>query len=218
MVKDMDKISRKERDDIRKRQEILNTAMSIFAAQGFHGTTMAQISQNSQYPLGTIYKYFTSKKQIYHDLVMGKAHELAHILRAITTKEDLNPLEQLEESLFAQTDFYRTNREFIRIYISERSNIDAVMMPQLNQKINRMHERRVTLFQGIFEKGITQGLFKPYPAQEMAVMFSDISHSASWSSLFRDEGEELLKQKLHMVFEMFTQGVFHDLGQNELSQ
>ena len=200
--------SRKEMDDNRRKQEIRRTALSIFASCGFHGTTMSRISQTSEYPLGTIYKYFSSKKQIYHDLVVEKAMELSQILLNISEQKDLGPTEKLRALLFASADFYMANNEFIRIYISERSNIDAVMMPKLNEKINRMHTRMIDLFQTIFEQGREKQRFKPYPPQEMAVMFSDIVHSASWACLFRNEGEGQLQQRLDMVFDMFTRGIF----------
>lgn len=199
-------ISRKERDDQRRRQEILDTALSIFASQGFHGTTMAQISQESQYPLGTIYKYFSSKKQIYHDLVMERVHQLGQILLEITSRKETSLLDKLRESLFAKALFYKTNDEFIRIYISERSNIDAVMMPKLNQKVNRMHNKMVTLFETIFEQGRNK-IFQPYPAREMAILFTDIAHSVSWSSLFMEENEKHLNNRLEMIFDMFINGV-----------
>ncbi|MBI9090182.1 MAG: TetR/AcrR family transcriptional regulator [Desulfobacterium sp.] len=203
----MASISRKERDDQRRRQEILDTALSIFAAKGFHGTTMAQISQDSQYPLGTIYKYFSGKQQMYHDLVLHKVQELGLILLEISKQKETTAMEKLLESLFAKARFYRNNDEVIRIYISERSNIDAVLMPKLNQKVNKMHQKMVDLFQGIFERGIKDGEFKAYPAKEIAIVFSDIAHSASWASLFREEDEAALEQRLTMVFDMFTKGV-----------
>ncbi|MCP4116604.1 MAG: TetR/AcrR family transcriptional regulator [Desulfobacteraceae bacterium] len=203
----MASISRKERDDQRRRQEILDTALSIFAAKGFHGTTMAQISQESQYPLGTIYKYFSGKQQMYHDLVLHKVQELGLIFLDISKKKEATARQKLLDSLFAKARFYRNNDEVIRIYISERSNIDAVLMPKLNQKVNKMHQKMVDLFQAIFEQGIRDGEFKAYPAKEIAIVFSDIAHSASWASLFREEDEAALDQRLTMIFEMFTKGV-----------
>ncbi len=230
-------ISRRERDDQRRKDEILDAALSIFATQGFHGATMAQISQEAQYPLGTIYKYFSSKKQIYHDLVMERVHQLGQILISISNKKELTAREKLKESLFAKAKFYRSNSDFIRIYISERSNIDAVMLPKLNEKVNRMHQKMITLFQKIFEQGI-EDEFKPYPTREMATLFTEIAHSVAWSSLFHngnsessdndnkdrqnidkkkidntniyepEQGdEEILNKRLNMVFDIFMSGV-----------
>ncbi len=207
MVYEGIKISRKERDEIRRRKEILKAAMSVFASQGFHGTTMAEISRTSQYPLGTIYKYFTSKKQIYNDLVMEKIHDLGKIFFKISKQKDLRPTEKLKASLFSMADFYKKNDDFIKIYISERSSIDSVVMPRLNNNVNKMHAKMVDLFQDIFEQGKKLNEFRSYPARDMAVLFSDIAHSASWASLFTDENEQDMEKRLNMIFKMFTFGV-----------
>lgn len=200
-------LTRKERDDIRKRQEILEAAMEIFARGGFHNTTMAQISKASQYPLGTIYKYFPGKKEMYHDLVIGRVHELGHILYDISRDEDLDAKARLLAALKAQARFYKANREVVKIYISERSNIDAVGMPKLNERVNRLHERMVLLFKDMFDEGIRIGLFKSYPSRDMAELFADIVHSAAWSTLFREEDEAGMEQRLSMIFDMFTNGI-----------
>ena len=212
------KLSRKQRDEIRRKKEILDSAMSVFASQGFHGTTMAMISQASQYPLGTIYKYFTSKKQIYNDLVMEKIHDLGKIFFRISQRDDITPTTKLNESLFAMAKFYKKNNEFIRIYIAERSSIDSVVMPRLNENVNKMHEKMVDLFRSIFEQGKKTNEFKNYPEKDMAVLFSDIAHSASWSSLFTDESEKEFKQRLNIIFKMFTRGISNIKEQGKKGQ
>ena len=202
-------LTRKERDDLRKRKEILETARKIFAARGFHSTTMAQISKASQYPLGSIYKYFPGKKEMYHDLVINKVHDLGQILFEIKQDRKTSVSDKLEACLFAQAAFYKANREVVRIYISERSNIDAVAMPKLNEKVNKLHEKMVSLFQEIFDQGIARDEFKPFPPHDMAVLFSDIVHSAAWASLFREEDETAMNKRLSMIFTMFTNGILN---------
>ncbi len=200
-------LTRKERDDLRKRGEILETALEIFASRGFHSTTMARISKASQYPLGTIYKYFPGKKEMYHDLVINRVRELGQVLFEISQNQNIQVDDKLKSCLFAQASFYRANREVVRIYISERSNIDAVAMPKLNEKVNTFHEAMVSLFRDIFDQGIAQGKFKSYPSEDMAALFSDIVHSAAWASLFRDEDDKELNNRLSMIFDMFTNGI-----------
>jgi len=207
MGRSMGNLTRKERDDLRKRGEILEIALEIFASRGFHSTTMAQISKASQYPLGTIYKYFPGKKKMYHELVINRVRDLGHILFDISQNEKIGVCDKLKSCLFAQAAFYRANREVVRIYISERSNIDAVAMPKLNERVNTFHEKMVNLFQDIFDQGVDQGKFKSYPAGDMAALFSDIVHSAAWASLFRDEDDTELNKRLSMIFDMFTTGI-----------
>jgi AcrR family transcriptional regulator len=200
-------LTRKERDEQRKRREILAAALAVFAEGGFHNTTMAQISKAAQYPLGTIYKYFPGKKEMYHDLVIERVHELGRILYDIAQKEDLSVTDRLLAALKAQARFYRDNQDVVKIYISERSNIDSVGMPQLNERVNRLHERMVQLFQNLFDQGIQHGVFKPYPPRDMAELFADIAHSAGWSGLFRDEDLNASDRRLSMIFDMVATGI-----------
>jgi TetR/AcrR family transcriptional regulator len=200
-------LTRKQRDDKRKRKEILAAALAMFAEGGFHNTTMAQISKASQYPLGTIYKYFPGKKEMYHDLVIERVHELGRILYEIAHKENVSVTDRLLAALKAQARFYRDNQDVVKIYISERSNIDSVGMPQLNERVNRLHERMVQLFEKMFDQGIQEGVFKSYPARDMAELFADIVHSAAWSGLFREENKDKSDQRLSMIFEMIAFGI-----------
>jgi AcrR family transcriptional regulator len=203
----MASLTRKERDDKRKRREILAAALAVFAEGGFHNTTMARISKAAQYPLGTIYKYFPGKKEMYHDLVIERVHELGRILYDISRKQDLSVTDRLLAALKAQARFYRDNRDVVKIYISERSNIDSVGMPQLNERVNRLHERMVKLFETLFDQGIQDGVFKSFPARDMAELFADIVHSASWSGLFRDEDTAAADRRLSMIFDMVAFGI-----------
>ena len=171
---------------------------------------MAQISKRSQYPLGTIYKFFPGKKEMYHDLVINRVRDLGHILTEIRDNPDRGVREKLMACLEAQADFYRANQEVVKIYISERSNIDAVAMPQLNEKVNGFHERMVLLFQALFEQGIGNGEFKAYPSRDMAELYADIVHSAAWASLFREDDEKTAGKRLAMIFDMFTNGILNN--------
>ena len=45
-----------------KRQAILDSALSLFADQGFHGTSVPQIAQKAGVAAGTIYRYFDGKE------------------------------------------------------------------------------------------------------------------------------------------------------------
>jgi TetR/AcrR family transcriptional regulator len=200
-------LTRKQRDDQRKRREILAVALAMFAEGGFHNTTMAQISKAAQYPLGTIYKYFPGKKEMYHDLVIERVHELGRILYDIAHQQDVSVTDRLLGALKAQARFYRDNQDVVKIYIFERSNIDSVGMPQLNERVNRLHERMVQLFENLFDQGIREKVFKTYPARDMAELFADIVHSAAWSGLFREENSTQSDRRLSMIFEMVTTGI-----------
>lgn len=203
--------SRKERENELKKSEILKAAERVFATGGYHGTTMAQISQASEYPLGTIYKFFAGKEQIYHDLVFTKGLELGDILIEITKNQEIRPSQRLMDSLRACADFCQGNQNFIRIYVSERSNIDGALTPSLNNKINKLHRRLIALFQDLFEEGIEKNEFKPYPSHQMAVMFTGLMTSIAWFWVTEEAGApDALGAFIKTVLDIFTHGISSD--------
>jgi TetR/AcrR family transcriptional regulator, transcriptional repressor for nem operon len=52
-----------------KRDRLLQTAVTLVHQQGFHHTTLAEIAQQAQVPLGTVYYFFKTKEAIGEALV-----------------------------------------------------------------------------------------------------------------------------------------------------
>jgi len=59
-----------------KKQDIFDTTLALVVRQGLHATPMAQIAQESNVAVGTIYHYFSSKEQIIHELYLGIHQDL----------------------------------------------------------------------------------------------------------------------------------------------
>ena len=62
--------TRKEREREFKRSEILDAAIQIFAKKGFKATTLDEIAEKSEFGKGTIYNYFSSKEEIYKEIII----------------------------------------------------------------------------------------------------------------------------------------------------
>ncbi|HKJ78009.1 MAG TPA: TetR/AcrR family transcriptional regulator [Prolixibacteraceae bacterium] len=63
--------SSKQFDDIRKQKKklIMETALELFAEQGFHATSVSQIAQKAGISKGLTYNYFESKDDILHEII-----------------------------------------------------------------------------------------------------------------------------------------------------
>ena len=64
-------LNRKERERLFKKQEILDASIKIFAQKGFKATTLDEIAKKSEFGKGTIYNYFSSKEEIYKEIIMN---------------------------------------------------------------------------------------------------------------------------------------------------
>jgi len=65
--------SAKQFDDIRKQKKelIMETALELFAENGFHATSMSQIAKKAGISKGLTYNYFESKKEILEELIQS---------------------------------------------------------------------------------------------------------------------------------------------------
>lgn len=92
----------------KKREDILDAAMRVFAQKGFHRTKMEEVALAANIGKGTIYEYFQSKSELFLSL---HAHMLAQ-LREFYLKE----LEGLEDPQQLIERFIETAFETFRLW------------------------------------------------------------------------------------------------------
>jgi AcrR family transcriptional regulator len=69
-------ISDKEKQG--RRTAILGAAKKVFAAKGYHATTIADIAKAAKLSYGSIYWYFDSKDALFHALMEAEGQALRH--------------------------------------------------------------------------------------------------------------------------------------------
>lgn len=70
MMEKTQELSRKERERLFRRQEIVNAAREVFALRGFTAATLDDIAERAEFGKGTLYSYFESKEELF-DTVMS---------------------------------------------------------------------------------------------------------------------------------------------------
>ncbi|MBI9019232.1 MAG: TetR/AcrR family transcriptional regulator [Phycisphaerae bacterium] len=112
-------LSRKEREKLKHRQDIMTAALKIFAEKGFHKTTMEDVAKQADFSVGTLYNFFPSKDNL-HQKIMEK-HLWDYYNQATSidgSKMDL--FDFLTAFLEFELDFCVNNPEFTRLFICER--------------------------------------------------------------------------------------------------
>jgi len=64
-------------DHEKRRQRILEEALALFAKNGYQSTTLTEIADASHCPRTMLYRYFASKREIFHYTVSLLTQELA---------------------------------------------------------------------------------------------------------------------------------------------
>jgi AcrR family transcriptional regulator len=65
-----------EQEKSLRRDEILAAAKKVFARNGFHATTIADIAKEAGLAYGSVYWYFDSKDDLFHELIAAEEYAL----------------------------------------------------------------------------------------------------------------------------------------------
>lgn len=201
---DMGKLDRKVREHLTHRKEILLAAEKLFAAKGFFPTTMSEIAQEAQFGTGTLYKYFKSKEDLYFTLIDEKTAEINGAVKAELSKK-MSAIERIEKILRIQFEFIERNRDFFRIYVSERSRFEWTVKDDLGKGIHEKMVAYIHVLAQVMKQGIKDGAFKPKGPMDLAHALVGIVNSFVFEWLITPRPYPLLS-KVDTVLEIFLRG------------
>ena len=153
------KLPRREREKLRQRQEMLATALDLFSQKGYHNVSMHEIAEKAEFAIGTLYKFFQNKEDLYKALVLEQCDKFEDaITRAIEKPGD--EVEKLRNYVRTRGERFRSNLPFVRLFLAERRgasfNIKAGLDEEVRQQYYNFLERVAT----IFDRGIKNQRFK----------------------------------------------------------
>jgi AcrR family transcriptional regulator len=199
-----EKISRKKREYLAHREEILSAAEKVFAAKGFFPTTMSEIAETAEFGTGTLYKYFKSKEDLYFTLIDEKTDEINRLVKSELLQKT-SAIERIKKVLGLQLEFIERNRDFFRIYTSEGSRFEWTVKDELGKGI---HEKMVTyihILAEVMNQGIEGGEFRALNPMDLAHALVGIVNSYIFEWLISPQSYPLIS-KLDTVLEIFLGG------------
>lgn len=146
-------LPRREREKLRQRQEMLAAALDLFAQRGYHNTSMHEIAEKAEFAIGTLYKFFENKEDLYKALVLEQTDQFEDaITRAITEPNDV--VEKLRNYVRIKGERFRGNLPFIRLFLAERRGASFNIKAGLDDEMRKRHRAFLKKLAVVFEKGI----------------------------------------------------------------
>ncbi len=106
-----------------KRESIIQTALQLFATQGFHKTTIPDIAGKLKMSVGNLYNYFASKDILAQEIIKYTSESLGAKIREVNDSNASS-----EEKIHQIVSIYFTMAKekpemieyFLRVYLSNR--------------------------------------------------------------------------------------------------
>ena len=151
-------LTRRDRNKLRNRREILDAALSVFAANGYHQASMQAIADRADFAVSTLYALFHNKEDLYRKVSAHVGRQCGEIFdTAMERGED--PYEKLINFARAKADIWQKSPDGIRMLENE---LHAQMIgngaPPPNG-IAQIYDRFMLRIETLFREGIEQGLF-----------------------------------------------------------
>ena len=201
-------LDRKKRDFLLRRSDILKAAEHIFAVKGYYRATIADIAQQAQYGVGTIYLYFEDKQSLYVSLFAEKMKQLLDLIREKVEKTD-DIFEKIKILIQTQLEFLAANEDFFRIFFSVREGLRWKVKDRIPASVVDLQLKFLDYIADLIKQAQSQGIIKAdYHPQKVASILSAIIHSIIVPRLMHKtkNSEDVLSQ-CSFILDVFLQGV-----------
>lgn len=153
--------------------EILAAARKTFASKGFNAATMDAIAEAAGLAKGTLYLYFSSKRDLY---LKALEHGLLRMLELTTAKMQGAEGIQAKIKAFVGTRvrYAEDNRDFYKIY-AEFSNL--AVPGSISKDFEKLYIRQADMVAQALGEAVDRGQIGPLPVRVAAFTIFDMTRS-----------------------------------------
>ncbi len=183
-------MSRKELEQQRHRTEILEAAERVFVRKGYHAATISEIAREAEFGVGTLYRFFEGKADLYARVVEEHVRNFMGLL-----EERLAGQPDAEAAIAALIELRLTgverNREFFRVFLETSPNARLDPAYALPASCREFHDRYMETVRGIFTQGIRSGQFHEADPLYLALCLEGAMNAFAVCWLKQEPGEPL---------------------------
>ena len=184
--------------------EILQAARRVFAEKGFADTSVDEIAQAAGVAKGTLYLYYTSKRDIYWEalkeglVMMCEALE-AEVGAAVSTENKIRAF------MKTKMHHFEKHRDFFKIYHAEFAN--ALVQPGCFERdLKEFHIRQMQVLTDALEDGMRKRSIRKLPAEEAAFAILNLTRGVITQRLL-GLSKTGIEEAVSFVFDLTWKGL-----------
>jgi AcrR family transcriptional regulator len=148
-------------DYLERREKILRSAALVFRDRGYSGTSLNDIAKLAGCDRASVYYYFSTKRDIFHELV--HSHVASNIAEAeeILSRQDLSATERLRLIIVALMESFERSYPNLYIYIQEDLSKETKERTEFSAAMRNLSRRYDSVVKSLIEDGIRSGELRP---------------------------------------------------------
>jgi len=126
-----------------KRKRILDVATTEFADYGFENTSIQQIAKKAEISVGSVYKYFENKEELFSMVVKESLSSLEELL-LLHSSSDEDVMVKAEKVLKELLKFSRKHPQLIKLYCAITTGNNTEFSRMLAQRVESISAKVYT--------------------------------------------------------------------------
>jgi AcrR family transcriptional regulator len=183
--------SYRELEEERRRSYILEVAERLFARGGFHETSVGDIAKEAGFGVGTLYKYFKDKDELFRNLLEWRVEEnFRKVEDAID--EGGSSAAVVDRIIDIFVDEILGHSDYMMLYLNYIHARPDALHQDGNGGFSCIHDRKKQQFERleeVFRQGIEEGVFTDVPPYYLSGALHGILMSTFFTTHFRLGGQ-----------------------------
>ncbi len=155
------------------RQRILDAARSLFEDFGFRRASIADIAREAGVSVGTLYRYFENKEDIFLAVMRQATEDWVSRAREILS-EPGSAIERLARLGRASVEYNKENR--LLDYVLSRDT-DMILAPLLDRLHDELTDHHVAIMASVVRQGIEEGSLRNVDPERAAFILFIAGHA-----------------------------------------
>jgi AcrR family transcriptional regulator len=200
-------LPRREREKLRQRDELLAAALELFSQKGYHNVSMHEIAEKSEFAVGTLYKFFRDKEDLYKALIKTKAEEFHGVLKEVLKRSDSEDvLTVLKNYVAAKAALLTGGAAMLRLYFAETRGASFNIKAGLDREILKLYDDLLGRLAAVFQAGVRRKIFRALDPYYMAVALESLTNGflQCW---IEDPKRHPYEANVPLILDMFFAGV-----------
>jgi AcrR family transcriptional regulator len=137
------------------RERIIESAVELFAAKGFHGASVAEIGTHADVQPGALYYHIRSKHELLWEILQRYTEHALQGAEAITAA-DLDPVDKLRELIGFHVGIIAEHRQAVSIQVRDGGSLTGVRGAELQILRDKVQD----CWQRVLDDGYQAGRFR----------------------------------------------------------
>ncbi len=172
-------LSRREREKLEHRRLMLTAALDLFSSKGYHNVSMHEIAERAEFAIGTLYKFFENKEDLYRALMLEQSGIFHDALIAALDEGD-DEYAKVVNYVHVKGEVFMNNVKAVRLYFGETHGAGFNVQAGLDAEIRKPYERVLTKLAGVFRSGIKNNTFLKLDPYYLAMALESFTNAVLW--------------------------------------